>query len=86
VVQVEIADTQTTDSIKRLAVRVEADFRQRYGGEPSEHAVLAVEVPPGLANETVPGITRAISTAAGLLGRGIYLKLHGWPSPVRLCP
>jgi hypothetical protein len=81
------AGTLTMDSIDELAARMVAAFRQPYGGKnPPKWSTMAVEVPKGVAPQSVAGVTQAIWKAAGLLDHGIYVKLYGWAAPLRICP
>jgi hypothetical protein len=81
------AGTLTMDRVDELAARMAATFRQPYDGKnPPEWSTLAVEVPKGVPPESVAGVTQAVWKTAGSLDHGIYVKLHGWASPLRICP
>jgi hypothetical protein len=82
-----VTGTLTMDRIEELAARMVASFRQPYEGKnPPKWSTVAVEVPKGVAPESVAGVTQAVWKAAGLLDHGIYVKLYGWASPLRICP
>jgi hypothetical protein len=82
-----VSRTLTMDGVEELTARMVAAFRGPYGGKnPPEWATLAVELPGGVAATSVAGVAQAASKVAGELDHAIYVKLHGWASPLRLCP
>jgi hypothetical protein len=76
------------DRVQGLGSQIADGFRWRYDGQdPRASDILLVEVPAGslAAADTLP-VALAVSRAAAVLQRAIYIQLAHWSAPVKLCP